>query len=410
MRRAGKTTYLHQVRRERLAAGLPRGSLPYVDFEDPLLDGFRPADFRFLVDAYRRMRPAAAEAARTTWVFDEIQVVPGWERFLRRLLGEGSPEILFSGSSAALLSGEIGTAMRGRCWDVVLHPFSFEERLRHLGREVPGHADALAPPERAALEREVHAYLRVGGFPEVQAAEDAVRARMLRDYVDVVVLRDVIDRHRLSHAAGLRALVRHLLGNPGGGFSVSRFHGALRSAGVAIAKDTVHEHLAHLEDAFLVRVLWMESDSERRRMVNPRKVYPVDPGLNAVFAPSGRAGLGHALETAVLLELERRWCRVTFVRTSTGHEVDFLARHPDGTRELIQVSVDASDPATADREIRALEEAGREHPGARRTLVTLTEDGFPPGVPPGVVVHAAAPWLLRDRGDAGRARARPHGA
>ena len=46
-------------------------------------------------------------------------------------------------------------------------------------------------------------------------------------------------------------------------------------------------------------------------MVNPRKAYPVDPGLNPVFDRTGRANLGHALETAVLLELERRGCEVT---------------------------------------------------------------------------------------------------
>ena len=52
-----------------------------------------------------------------------------------------------------------------------------------------------------------------------------------------------------------------------------------RSQGVSVGKDTLHEYLAHLEDAFLVRTVAMESASERQRMVNPRKAYPVDPGL-----------------------------------------------------------------------------------------------------------------------------------
>ncbi len=64
--------------------------------------------------------------------------------------------------------------------------------------------------------------------------------------------------------------------------------------------------LGYLEDCFLVRIVWMESASERQRMVNPRKAYPVDPGLIPVFDRTGRANLGHAPETAVLLELERR--------------------------------------------------------------------------------------------------------
>ncbi len=44
-------------------------------------------------------------------------------------------------------------------------------------------------------------------------------------------------------------------------------------------KNTLHAYLAHLEDAFLVRAVPIATDSERRRMVNPRKAYPIDPGL-----------------------------------------------------------------------------------------------------------------------------------
>lgn len=71
-------------------------------------------------------------------------------------------------------------------------------------------------------------------------------------------------------------------------------------------------------------------------MVNPRKAYPVDPGLIPVFDRSGKANVGHALETVVALDFERRGAEVTYVRTDFGHEVDFLARSPDGRKYLIQ--------------------------------------------------------------------------
>jgi predicted AAA+ superfamily ATPase len=76
-------------------------------------------------------------------VFDEVQTVPGWERFIRRILDTEKVEVLISGSSAALLSREITTAMRGRAWEVVIHPFGFEEYLRHHGHAVPDRADFL---------------------------------------------------------------------------------------------------------------------------------------------------------------------------------------------------------------------------------------------------------------------------
>ena len=48
----------------------------------------------------------------------------------------------------------------------------------------------------------------------------------------------------------------------------------------------------------------MESTSERQRMVNPRKAYPVDPGLIPVFDRTGRANLGHALERVRLFFID----------------------------------------------------------------------------------------------------------
>ena len=129
------------------------------------------------------------------WCLDEIQAVPGWERFVRRVLDSEKVEIFLSGSSAALLSREVATPMRGRAWEVLLHPFSFEEALRHRGHPVPERPDFLAAPERSTIEHAFLDYLRSGGFPEAQGLDDAVRLKLLSDYVDVAMLRDVMERH-----------------------------------------------------------------------------------------------------------------------------------------------------------------------------------------------------------------------
>ncbi len=395
IRRAGKTTFLHQLRRERIDQGVSRERLPCLFFEDERLAGLEAAHLGMLVDEYYRRFPDASDAATVTWCFDEIQVIPGWERFVRRLLDDERTEVFITGSSAALLSREIATALRGRAWQVLIHPFGFEEALRHQGLPVPDDPAFLTGRERSRMERALLDWLGSGGFPEAQGLDAASRHQLLRDYVDVAVLRDVIERHGVRNVAGLRWLVRHLLGNAGSSFSIEKFHAALRSQGIAVGKDTLHQLLAHLEDCFLVRLVWMESKSERQRMVNPRKAYPVDPGLIPVFDRTGRANLGHALETAVLVELERRRFDVTYVRTPEGYEVDFLTRDAGGDLELIQVSADLSDPTTAARELRALAAAGERYPRARKRLLTLTRDGVPAGLPAGTEVQAAHEWLLR---------------
>lgn len=211
--------------------------------------------------------------------------------------------------------------------------------------------------------------------------------------MDVALLRDVIERHAVSHPIALRWMVRQLLGNAAGTFSVNKFYGDLKSQGIAVAKDTLHSYLAHLEDTFLVRTLSIATDSERRRMVNPRKAYPIDPGLIPIFDRSGKSNLGHALETAVLLELDRRQADITYVHTSEGLEVDFLARHPSGAEQLIKVCASLDDPMTREREIRALHAVAPHHPAATLNLIALDIPAAV-NIPPNITLHHAADWML----------------
>lgn len=395
VRRAGKTTFLHQLRSAKLRDGTSQRLLPFISFEDERLVGLDASDLSLLVDEYRRLHAdSAQEAAPVTWHFDEIQLVRGWERFVRRILETDGDDVVVTGSSAGLLSREIATALRGRGWRILLHPFSFEEAQRHRGTKVPVDGSSPTATLRSRMERAYVDWLRTGGFPEAQGLEDPARRQLLRDYVDVAMFRDVVERHDVRNVTGLRWLVRQLLGNAGSLFSVEKFYRSLRSQGIAISKDSVHQMLGYLDDCFLVRVIWMESASERQRMVNPRKAYPVDTGLIPIFDRTGKANLGHALETAVLVELERRGCEITYVRTGEGFEVDFLARGASGEANLIQACIDLSDPATAEREIRALQAAGAAMPEAGKLVLTLTADGFPQEVPEGVSVQTAWEWSL----------------
>ena len=396
VRRGGKTSFLAQCRADRLAEGRPREAQILISLEDERLAGLSVADLGWLIEEHARQFPGVREAGGMTLYLDEVQTVPGWEGLVRRLMDAGGVELFVSGSSAKLLSREVATSLRGRAMEVLVHPFSFREALRHAGAEPPGPVERLRPAERAALDQRLRRYLAEGGFPEAQGATPRDRAALLSGYVDVVVLRDVIERHAVSNPLALRWIERQLLANPGGSFSVKKHYDTLRSQGVSVGKDTLHDYLAHLEDAFLVRTVAMHSASERQRMVNPRKAYPVDPGLIALFERSGRTHHGMALETVVLLELERRGWEVSYVRTAEGFEVDFLAHRAGDAPLLVQVCLESEGDETWERELRALEAAAVTHPEARPFLVTL--DAVPPSrpLPPGLTWAPAARWLLEE--------------
>lgn len=275
-----------------------------------------------------------------------------------------------------------------------MHPFSFREVLRHVGKEPNDRWDRLGPADRSAVDGALGRYLAQGGFPEAQLLERRDRIALLQNYVDVMVLRDVIERHGITNPHALRWLQRHLLATPGGTFSVKKLYDSLRSRGVHVAKDTLHAYLDHLQDAFLVRTISMHSTSERQRMVNPRKAYPVDPGLIPLYERTGRAHHGRALETAVMLELERRGYTVDWVRTKNGQEVDFLAQQAGETPLLVQVCLETVADATWEREVRALLEASQAFPDTRALLITF--DPTPPfrGLPAPLEWRAASEWLL----------------
>jgi len=159
--------------------------------------------------------------------------------------------------------------------------------------------------------------------------------------------------------------------------------------------------LAHLEDAFLIRLVPIHTSSERQRQSNPRKVYPVDSGMLTAFDRSGKANTGHALETAVLVELERRRYERTYVRTASGAEVDFLATPLTGRPLLIQVCADLTDEVTRLREFRALDEAMTEHPRATALVLTATSTGISHAqsdAPKGVTIRPAWEWMLAESG------------
>lgn len=396
MRRVGKTWRLFQHLLEQQEAGTPRSHQLYVNLEDERLD-VTGAELSGLLDAWYARFPEVIDAPH--WLYlDEVQNAPGWERFVRRLLDEGRVRVLVTGSSSKLLSTEIATSLRGRAIATEILPFSFFEALRHAGEPAPAKWP-VGTRARAKLRAAWRRYFETGGFPEVQGLDAAMRRRVLQEYVDVALLRDVVERHGVTQVSALRWLVRRLLANPAGRFTANRLHRDLKSQGFGIGKDTVHELLAHLEDAHLTYAVPLWTPNAARRQTNPRKAYAVDPALSRTAAFAKPEDVGHRLETLVYLELRRRGMQeIGYYETEDGYEVDFCARDPEGHTRLVQVSHDIGAPSTRSRELRALESAMQELDVDEALLVTNDEEGEHHGAAGLVRIAPAWMWALQGRG------------
>ncbi len=376
MRRAGKTFYLFQCLRDALAEGVARERLVYFNFEDERLGTPETAQLSQIVESYYRRFPDFRRKEEVFFCFDEIQVVPGWERFTRRLMDSEKVRIFLSGSSAKMLSREVATSMRGRAMETVITPFSFREFATARQVAVPNGDETPSARARSLLQKTLDDYLLFGGFPEaVRVAAERDRVGLLQGYVESVLFRDVAERHAVGNIVALRAFARQLLRNPAREFSVSKIAADFASRGIAVSKETLLAFLDYFEDAFLVSPVAIFSRSERRRQVNPRKLYLADHSLASAFSPAAGLDRGRLLENMVACELARKTRELAYIKTASGREVDFIATAFDGSRHLIQVASDISSRQTWEREVKALIEAREE---ARDATLWLLCETMPP--------------------------------
>lgn len=387
MRRTGKTWLCFQQMHDLIAQKIPRDRILYLNFEDDRLTGLSSDQLQWLTEFYYARNPANREK-ECHFFFDEIQNVTGWEKFVRRLLDSENVRLTITGSSAKLLSKEIATCLRGRALTTEVFPLNFKEygTFHSVAMPSDGSFGALA---RSRVLQAMEAYLLGGGFPAVQDMTPDMRHEVLQNYVDVVLLRDVIERHSVTSVSVLRALSRHLLQNPAAGFSVTRFYGQLKSEGVACTRDTLHLLLEYLEDAYLAFPVELHARSSQRRRVNPRKVYLADTGLLSAFSLGMTPDRGARLENLVFLALRSKGLQMSYGLTESGHEVDFVYKQ-GGRQHLVQACWSMEQPQTREREIRALKAMTAEIPDASCTVVTWLDEGEEAGIP----IVPVWKWLL----------------
>lgn len=390
MRRVGKTYLCYQKMQDLLDAGIPKHQLLYLNFEDDRLFNFQLSDCQSILDVFYGSSPSNYEN-HCYFFFDEIQNVPQWERFIRRLIDTENISVYVTGSSAKLLSAEIATSLRGRSLDREVFPFSFTEYLQI--KQIQFDKKNISNKTRQQLEYHAENYYRHGGLPEVQELDSKQRTEILQSYVDAVILRDVVERHGISNTAVLRALVNRTLSNPSTKLSISKFYDDLKSQGYRIGKDDLYAYMQHLADAYLLFQMPLWTRSENKRRVNPAKVYAIDNGILETYSTDQTSDKGAFLENLVYLSLRRIGVYPGYYKTGKGREIDFVYKE-GSTTVCLQVSWTIEDSKTRERELRPLREVIDEIPETRREIITLNESGT---TEDGITIRPLWNFLLNSR-------------
>lgn len=340
VRRCGKSTLLLQIIDELD----PSEEILFLNFENPQLFDFKVQDF-YKLDAIIERRKAKI------LFFDELQIVDGWESYVRQKLDEGY-KVIITGSNASLLSQELGTKLTGRQITQELFPFSFTEYLEFLALE--------------NTSESITSYMNDGGFPEYLKTMDTEQLYAL---FNDILYRDIVTRNGIKDSKSLYRLALYLFSNIGNRITASKLKQPL-SIG---ATSTVMSWFSFLEMSYLVSFVPMYSTSTKAQLVNPRKVYAIDLGMVKSVSTNLTEDLGRKLENMVFLFLRTKYKEIYYF--DMQGECDFVCLKNNKIVEFIQVCYDLT-PDNLTRELQGLTKALANFGLTKGTIVTFNQSDY----------------------------------
>jgi predicted AAA+ superfamily ATPase len=239
--------------------------------------------------------------------------------------------------------------------------------------------------ERAQLNAAMTAYLQSGGIPDALKYPELP---ILRTLYDDVLYRDIATRYRIDAVTALKELAFYLISNPASLVSFNKLKEQLKLGSV----NTISSYIDYMENSWLIFALNLYDFSVKRQQVGPKKIFCIDTGLSQTVGFNFSPNTGKLLENLVFLALRRQTREIYYYTTPAGYEVDFYL--PE-RRQLIQVTQHLENPATRERETRALEDA-IQGLNARSALILseANEPGFEINDIP-VEIQSAAEWMIK---------------
>lgn len=352
VRRCGKSVLLQQLRHR-----LPEKDF-FFNFDDERLINFELKDFQVLQECFFEIF-----GRQHTYYFDEIQNIPGWEMFVRRLHNEGA-KVIVTGSNARMLSRELGTHLTGRYIAIEIYPFSFKEHLSFTNQPFST-KDFYTTAGRARLAGCFREYLEVGGFPRYVKTKSK---NYLTSLYESIIFRDVLSRNKLTNDKELQEMLFYLASN-----ATKRI--TYNSLGKAIGikhPETVKNYIGYIEQTYLIGQLTKYSPSVKIQMANPKKIYFVDNAIIGRIGFNATDNIGVKLENLMYVELKRRGYDLFY--HSDKKECDFIVRQGAKVTQVFQVTMSMSDPKTRSREIEGLCEAMEAYNLKEGFIITIDEE------------------------------------
>jgi len=354
-RRSGKT-YLMLKLISNLLLEKSKKEVIYLNFEDERI----PRDTKFLSDLMPSIKETFSREPEFLFL-DEVQDMPDWSRWLRRIYDTYDVQICVTGSSSKVSSHEIPTELRGRCIEIKVFPLSFKEFLVFKGMHIDRESVQYSENERAKVVKALDEFLYYGGMPEVVLAPEEKKIELLQQYYNTVVSKDITERFRIRNDEALRTLLRLLINS--NRYSISKIYNTMKSMGNAVGKTSLANYIGYIESSYFLISVPVLSPKIKEQMQCPRQIYLIDNGFISALSTRFSKNSGRLYENAVALELLRRAdfdTTIHYWKDRFGKEVDFAVKTGTEVRQLIQVCSDIAHPETRERETSAILRASTE--------------------------------------------------
>ena len=364
-RRSGKTYILYDLISQLKHKGISKENILFLNFEDERLN-LTTNDLDLIIQAYTELFPDI-ELNTVYFFFDEIQNVDDWEKFVRRIFDTKSRNIFITGSNSKLLSTEIATALRGRTITYEIYPLSFSEYL--LFNNVK--QDLYPQKNKSTIIHYFEKFLTNGGFPEIVFFDDRIRIKILQQYYNVMIFRDIVERYQVSNIDALRFLIKKMFASVTKPFSVNKTYNDLKSLGYKISNKYLYSYFTYCNDIYLSQSVNKFDFSEIRQAKSEKKTYIIDTGLLSAIEFSISKNKGKLLENLVFLEFLKSNKDIYYFKHN--YECDFII-HSNGDYLPVQVSYDIHNTKTKERELNGLIEACQYLKSDKGLIITFDQE------------------------------------
>ena len=345
IRRCGKSSLMELFCQYLLETGIDKSRIIHMN-----LESLKYNELSDYLSFYNYVSDKIQNTGKTYLLFDELQVVSGWEKAIESFRVDYDVDIYITGSNAYLLSTELATLLSGRYVEIKMLPLSFSEFLDFYNFD-----------DKTVLEEKFIYYLKFGGMPVLRECNfNELRINQaLEGIYSTVILKDILQRHNQSDQLSLDKIAHFLSSNIGSITSPNKIGNILSSEGDIdkgknknIAGKTVDKYISMLNNAFIFYRVGRYDIKGKQLLKTLDKNYIVDMGFRNMLLGYRDADRGHILENIVFLELIRRHYRV-YIGKIGDTEVDFLAEKPN-EKLYIQVTESLAPPKTRERELRPL--------------------------------------------------------